>query len=63
MAERKQAQAAATPMSEEQVRAIVREEMAKLLAWRHDADHGSVQSRRDTQRTRDRAAGLNSNEE
>jgi hypothetical protein len=63
VAERKQAASAATPMSEEQVRAIVREEMAALMAWRHDADHGSIQSRRQAQRMRDMAAGLNSNDE
>ena len=51
-------------LSEGEIRAIVRDEMAMVLArtaantWRHDAGHGSLQARRNAQRERDEAAGL-----
>lgn len=70
----------ARPMTEERIRAIVREELAaaakdakpleyvawpasNATGWQHDADHGSIQARRDAQRTRDEAAGINSNKD
>lgn len=55
----------------ELARQIVRAEIAAAEAmkpkaqavsqvqWKHDADHGSIQTRRDAQRRRDEDAGLN----
>lgn len=46
------------PLTEAQVRAIVREEMAAILAWKHDAAHSATQDQATAQWTRDKAAGF-----
>ncbi len=58
------------PLSEAQIRAMIREEIAaahteawqdlerRLMPWKHDADHGSIQARRVAQRERDNEAGI-----
>lgn len=45
-------------LTEAQVRAIVREEMAGLLAWQHDAAHMATQAQVTAQWERDKAAGV-----
>lgn len=69
-----QIQRAPGVLSEDEIRAIVREELAAAMqaltvakaaqntTWRHDADHGSIQARRVAQRQRDVDAGLNAAE-
>ncbi len=44
-------------LTEDRVRAIVREEIA-VAGWKHDADHGATQGARDAQAERDQAAGV-----
>ena len=46
------------PLTEAEVRAIVREEMAHILDWRHDAAHSATQSACTEQWERDKAAGV-----
>ena len=43
-------------LTEDDVRAIVRDEMSK---WQHDAAHTTTQARCDAQHARDVAAGVN----
>ena len=46
----------AKALTEDEVRAIVRDEMSK---WQHDAAHTTTQARCDAQHARDVAAGVN----
>lgn len=47
------------PLTEAQIRAIVRDEMAKSsMTWKHDAAHTATQAQVTAQWERDKAAGI-----
>lgn len=48
------------PLTEAEVRAIVREEMAHILDWQHDAAHTTTQAAVAAQWARDKKAGIDS---
>ena len=49
------------PLSEKDVRRIVREELGGLARWKHDVDHSASAAQRAAQAARDAEAGAGNN--